>query len=139
MTSTQETALPAVRVGRFSGASQSLLFRGGPTPRSASPVSEIEDEREAVDDSEATIEWTHEEVVMLHAILFDTSVEKLNDPKTSLDEVVDCLRWILSEPGKETQAFSFSNTLKLYQRRHPRYIREAIERGLKRYLNQRFA
>ena len=60
-------------------------------------------------------------------------------PETPLGEVIDCLRWIFSEPHRETEAFSFSTTLKLYQRPHGRRVREAIRVGLKRYLSERLA
>lgn len=81
--------------------------------------------------------WTQEEIVMLHGILFDTCVDKLTDPKTPLDEVIDCLRWIFSDAGKEARPFSFSNTLRLYQRPQAHALREAIQRGLKSFLSRR--
>ena len=140
MISNQETRLPAARhgIGRAPMPAQSGLFAPAQTSRFAPPSSGTEDEREWDDDNVTRIEWTREEIVMLHGILFDTCVEKLNDSETPLDEVVDCLRWIFSEPGKEANAFSFSNTLKLYQRPGAWRVREAIEVGLANYLNGQF-
>jgi hypothetical protein len=140
MISTQETALTAARhgVGRVPTPAQSALFAGLRPPWSAPRSSATDGERELDDGSEEKIAWTHEEIVMLHGILFDTCVERLNDPETPLDEVIDCLRWIFSEPGKEANAFSFSNTLRLYQRPQAACVREAIQVGLARYLDERF-
>ena len=136
MMNTQDMALVAVRPGarRAATPAQAALFAGAQLLPLAS---ETEDEREAASESDEKIAWTHEEIVMLHGILFDTCVEKLNDPETPFDEVLDCLRWIFSEPGKEAEAFSFVSTLKLYQRPHARFVREAIQAGLARYLKAR--
>ena len=123
--------------GRFSRATHATLFGREAPLRSTSPTAA--DECSESGKAGERIVWTHEEVVMLHGILFDTCVDRLNDPETPLDEVVDCLRWIFSDSSKETQPFSFSNTLKLYQRPHARFVREAIQRGLTRYLSERLA
>ena len=136
MMNTQDRPLAAVRPStrRDAMPGQTVLFAGAQrVPRSSGAESEREVEREL----DEKIAWTHEEIVMLHAILFDTCVEKLNDPETPLDEVLDCLRWIFSEPGKELSPFSFVSTLKLYQRPHARFVREAIQAGLARYLKAR--
>jgi len=87
--------------------------------------------------STAPVAWAHDEIAMLHGVLFDTCVEKLADPETPLDEVLDCLRWIFSAPDKETAPFSFMSTLRLYQRPHARYVREALQTGVVRYLQAR--
>jgi hypothetical protein len=122
--STRRAAVPA----------QSPLFSGA---QLASLLSVTEDARAADGECDETIAWTQEEIVLLHGILFDTCVEKLGDPETPLDEVLDCLRWIFSEPGKEAAPFSFVSTLRLYQRPHARFVREAIQAGLACYLRQR--
>jgi hypothetical protein len=88
---------------------------------------------------EEKIAWTPQAIVMLHGVLFDTAVEKLGDPETPLDEVIDCLRWIFSQPGKEAAPFSFATTLRLYQRPRAWRVREAIQAGLARYLAARLA
>lgn len=136
MMNTQDMPLAAVRPSarRDAMPGQSVLFAGAQwVPLS----SETESEREVDCELDEKIAWTHEEIVMLHGILFDTCVEKLDDPETPLDEVLDCLRWIFSEPGKERAPFSFVSTLKLYQRPHARFVREAIQAGLARYLKAR--
>jgi hypothetical protein len=141
MISTQETAFSAARqtVGRAPTSEQSALFASLHPLPSALQLSETEGESESCSDLQEKIKWTHEEIVMLHGILFDTCVDQLNDPETPLDEVLDCLRWIFSEPGKEASVFSFSNTLRLYQRPQAWGVREAIQAGLKRYLGERLA
>jgi hypothetical protein len=137
MISNLETALPALRHGTsgLPTAAQPTLFgRDRTTPVGASDAL---GECSLAESTEEQIGWTQEEVVMLHGILFDTCVERLNDPETPLDEIVDCLRWIFSDRSKETQAFSFASTMSLYQRPHPRYVREALQAGLKGYLTER--
>jgi len=141
MISIQEMAAPAAYqdVGRTPAPAQSALFAGAQPVRSARSSSETGRERDSDEASKAAIAWTHADVVMLHAILFDTCVEQLSDPETPLDEVIDCLRWIFSGPGKEARAFSFATTLKLYARAPAWRVREAMQAGLARYLNQRLA
>lgn len=139
MISTHDAAVPVA--GRGSSGlptpAQETLFVREWLPRSTLRASKAVDECSPGGGPEETIAWTHEEVVMLHGILFDTCVEQLGDPDTPLDEVIDCLRWIFSKPSKEAKAFSFSTTLKLYQRPHAGNVREAIQVGLKRYLSER--
>jgi hypothetical protein len=139
MISTHEAAAPAALSSGLPTPAQETLFLRPWPPRSALPTNEAVDERSLGPEGEEKIGWTHEEVVMLHGILFDTCVEQLGDPETPLDEVIDCLRWIFSEPGKEAKAFSFATTLKLYQRAHACNVREAIQVGLRRYLSERLA
>jgi hypothetical protein len=136
MMNTQDISAVAMRPSLREAAmpTQSALFSG---TQLMALSSETEDEREVGGDSDERIAWTHDEIVMLHGILFDTCVEKLADPETPLDEVLDCLRWIFSEPGKDAAPFSFVRTLKLYQRLHARFVREAIQAGLARYLEAR--
>ena len=107
-------------------------------PLFAQASSEAEDGRDC-GGAEERIAWTDEEIVQLHGILFDTCIETLHDSETPLDEVLDCLRWIFSAPGKEGEPFSFAATLKLYGRPHARFVREAIQAGLARYLKARLA
>jgi hypothetical protein len=104
-----------------------------------------------------------EEILLLHGILLDTCEEKLRNPDTPLDEVLDWLRWLFSEPEKDRLAFSFFNCVRLYGwRRHHdpgrtsgsehdffdtlvdsnvafrvRAIRENVRPGLNRYLTRR--
>jgi hypothetical protein len=138
MISSQDTAVPAARhaITRVPTPAQSALVTG--LRPSASATRSCAADGECEQHSEAKIAWTHDEIVMLHAVLFDTCVERLNDPETPLDEVIDCLRWIFSEPRREGNAFSFSNTLRLYQRPQAGHVREAIQVGLARYLDERF-
>ena len=139
MISTQEAAVPVALSSGLPTPAQETLFLRPWSPRSAVRGSKSVDECTVGDGCDEKIAWTHEEVVMLHGILFDTCVEQLGDLETPLDEVIDCLRWIFSGSTRENQAFSFSTTLKLYQRAHACNVREAIQVGLKRYLNERLA
>ena len=139
MISTLESALPVARHEGSGGlaATQPMLFERERTTPSNGRASDAQDAGSLAEGTEERITWTQEEVVMLHGILFDTCVERLNDPETPLDEVVDCLRWIFSDRSKEAQPFSFSNTMRLYQRPHARYVREVLQTGLKGYLTER--
>jgi hypothetical protein len=139
MISTHEAATAVALSSGLPTPAQETLFLQPRPPRSAVRAGEAVDERSLGDGCEEKIAWTHEEVVMLHGILFDTCVEQLGDPETPLDEVIDCLRWIFSGPNREARAFSFATTLKLYQRAHACNVREAIQVGLKRYLSERLA
>ncbi len=139
MISTHEAAGPVASCSGLPAPAQETLFLHQWPPRSTLRAGKAVDECSVGDDCEAKVAWTHEEVVMLHGILFDTCVEQLGDPETPLDEVIDCLRWIFSGSSRENQAFSFSTTLKLYQRPHARNVRAAIQGGLKRYLGERLA
>jgi hypothetical protein len=139
MISTHEAAVPAALSNGLPTPAQETLFPRPRPPRSAVRAGEAVDERRLGDGCKEKIAWTHEEVVMLHGILFDTCVEQLGDPETPLDEVIDCLRWIFSGPNREARAFSFATTLKLYQRPHACNLREALQVGLKRYLSERLA
>jgi hypothetical protein len=87
----------------------------------------------------ASEQWTEQGILQLHGVLYDTCVEKLGDPETPLDEVLDWLRWVFSAPERENTAFSFISCLKLYQRPNPRALREAILTGVKNYLAQRLS
>ena len=140
MSSVNAVSMSAVRRDGAppSGTAPPLRFAGETTLPLPAPLSATPRCPEP-GDGEEPVAWTQEEIVMLHGILFDTCVDKLNDPETPLDEVVDWLRWIFSERGKETQAFSFANTLALYQRPPARFVREALQRGLQRYLSERLA
>jgi hypothetical protein len=115
-------------------AAQPKLFQAE-VPRAR--LSDAVEDCEQTESRQERTEWTDEEIVMLHGILFDTCEEKLKDPETPLDEVIDCLRWIFSDTRKDDFAFSFSNTLKLYRRPNARDIREEMQSGVKRYLAER--
>src|SRR5208282_2378510 len=76
MISTHDAAVPvALSSGLATPAQQTLLLRPW-SPRSAAPTSEAVDECSLGHGGEEKIAWTHEEVVMLHGILFDFCVEE---------------------------------------------------------------
>jgi hypothetical protein len=63
-------------------------------------------------DDEPSVEWDEEDIVFLHWRLLK-EVSGLSDPETPLDEKFDTLRWIFTEPEKESRPFSFVNCLKV--------------------------
>jgi len=65
-----------------------------------------------VDDRAVPPEWTDEETVLLHWRLLE-ELRGLEDPETPLEEKIDALRWVLSEPRFENAPFSFSRCVKV--------------------------
>lgn len=63
-------------------------------------------------DDDCAIEWSEEDVVLLHWRLLK-EVGDLSDPEKPLEEKLDTLRWIFTEPDKENRPFSFVNCLKV--------------------------
>lgn len=65
---------------------------------------------EILDDVEATVEWSEEDIVFLHWRLL-AEVSCLADPATPLEEIFDTLRWVFSEREKDGLPFSFVSCL----------------------------
>jgi hypothetical protein len=63
-------------------------------------------------DDEAPVEWSEEDVVMLHWRLLQ-ELGGLGDPDTPLDEKLDTLRWVFTDPKCEREPFSFVNCLRV--------------------------
>ena len=63
-------------------------------------------------DDETSVEWSEEDVVLLHWRLLQ-ELAGLGDPDTPLDEKIDTLRWVFTDPQCEGQPFSFVNCLKV--------------------------
>ena len=63
-------------------------------------------------DDEAPVEWSEEDVVLLHWRLLQQLAD-LGDPDTPLDEKIDTLRWVFTDPKCERQPFSFVNCLRV--------------------------
>lgn len=62
---------------------------------------------------EAVIEpWSEEEIVFLHWQLLHRVID-LSEPSTPLDEKIDILRWVFTEPQREQAPFSFSNCVRV--------------------------
>src|SRR5262245_5248206 len=57
-------------------------------------------------DDEAPVEWSEEDVVLLHWRLLQELAD-LSDPETPLDAKIDTLRWVFTDPKCERQPFSF--------------------------------
>ena len=65
-----------------------------------------------LDDEEAPIEWSEEDIVFLHWRLLQ-EVSQLADPATPLAEKFDTLRWVFSECEKDGMPFSFVSCLRV--------------------------
>lgn len=70
------------------------------------------DFRAALDDADALVEWTEEDIVLLHWRLLQ-EISALADPATPLEEKIDTLRWVFTEPEKDTKPFSFVSCLRV--------------------------
>ena len=64
------------------------------------------------DDDAPPLEWSEEEVVLLHWRLLQ-EVRQLADPETPLEEKFDTLRWVFTEREKDGRPFSFVNCLRV--------------------------
>ena len=58
------------------------------------------------------IEFTEEELVALHWWLL-RKVSLLSDPRTPLEEKFELVRWVFTDPVRDTQPFSFVNCMKV--------------------------
>lgn len=83
----------------------SLHFKGLATKTQAAAL-------QAAFDDETPVEWSEEDVVLLHWRLLK-EVGDLRDPATPLEEKLDTLRWVFTDRDKESQPFSFVNCLKV--------------------------
>lgn len=63
-------------------------------------------------DDETSVEWSEEDVVFLHWRLLK-ELDDLSDPGTPLDEKLDTLRWVFTDPELEGKPFSFVSCLKV--------------------------
>ena len=63
-------------------------------------------------DDDAPVEWSEEDVVFLHWRLLQELAD-LSNPGTPLDEKIDALRWVFTDPERECQPFSFVSCLKV--------------------------
>ncbi|WP_431257641.1 hypothetical protein ACQ86G_23940 [Roseateles chitinivorans] len=78
---------------------------------------ELDEPNESVGDhhpggAQARCEWTEEEIVLLHWRLLQ-DVRHLADPAAPLEEKLSTLRWVFTEPDKDTQPFSFVSCLRV--------------------------
>lgn len=58
------------------------------------------------------IEFSEEELVALHWWLL-RKVSLLSDPRTPLEEKFELVRWVFTDPVRDTQPFSFVNCMKV--------------------------
>jgi hypothetical protein len=66
-------------------------------------------------DEGAPVEWTLDELIQLHFLLLDDCA-KLADTGAPLEDKLELLQWIFTDPDKEDRPFSFANCLRLYGR-----------------------
>lgn len=99
----------------------------------------------AVLDEDAIVEWSEEDIVLLHWRLLQ-EVGDLRDAETPLEEKFDTLRWIFTEHDKESHPFSFVNCLRVvgcsplspapyFGLVDPESIRASIGRQIKTWLD----
>jgi hypothetical protein len=72
------------------------------------PVSKIS----ACESNDDVIEFSEEELVALHWWLL-RKVSLLSDPRAPLDEKFELVRWVFTDPVRDTQPFSFVNCMKV--------------------------
>lgn len=94
----------AQRCGESKECEQALFADHDPESKTAAI-------RDVVDD-EAAIEWSEEDVVLLHWRLL-RELADLSDPDTPLDEKIDTLRWVFTDDEHGRQPFSFVNCLRV--------------------------
>lgn len=58
------------------------------------------------------VHWSEDDIVQLHWRLLQ-EVRQLADPATPLEEKLDTLRWVLTEPEKDALPFSFANCVRV--------------------------
>src|SRR5262245_10908354 len=90
------------------------LFSGASPKKQSALFKDLATEGPFFDD-EPRIDWTDDAIVHLHFLLLD-ECEKLADPETPLEEKLDILRWIYTDPEKDDAPFSFANCLKVFGR-----------------------
>lgn len=94
------------------------------------------------DDGEP-IHWSIDGIVKLHMVMLD-ELARLADPDTPLEEKLDLLQWVYTEPERDSKPFSFANCIKLCgQSINPHYglmsaedVRVELSRYVPRWLHQ---
>jgi len=101
---------------------------------------------DTLDDPADGEEWTQEDLVFVHWRMLQ-QVEGLCDPKCPLDEKLDTLRWIFTEPDKDELPFSFATCVRIVAcsplspipycgQVDVEEMRDRIRANLKRWLDQ---
>ena len=81
-------------------------------PRTQHDDSEFIDGSPAKADPEDVIDWTEEDIVLLHWGLL-RELRRLADPETPLEEKLDTLAWALTDPALDTKPFSMANCIRV--------------------------
>jgi hypothetical protein len=119
-------------------------FPGLSPQHPASVANGIADEA-TPDDEAAGIEWSEEDIVLLHWRLLQ-EIRHLADPATPLEEKLDTLRWVFTEREKDGAPFSFVSCLRVVGCSplspiaycglvDAEEVRDRIRNGLKAWLN----
>jgi len=67
---------------------------------------------DAVSDNESPIEWSEQDLVLLHWRLLK-DIARLADPETPLEEKFDTLRWVFTGRENDDKPFSFVSCLRV--------------------------
>jgi hypothetical protein len=73
---------------------------------------ECDAEGSALNDDLPPVDWSEEDVVLLHWRLLQ-EVSRLANPATPLEEKFDTLRWVFTERAKDRMPFSFASCLRV--------------------------
>jgi hypothetical protein len=87
-------SLPGLEIFSEGGDNQLALFDGSPRPSDDRP------------------EWSEEDIVRLHWRLLQ-ELAHLPQPETPLEEKIDTLNWVFTDPHKDRLPFSFANCLRV--------------------------
>jgi hypothetical protein len=62
--------------------------------------------------NDENVTWTEQDVVHLHCLLLG-EIRVLADPNAPLDDMLDVLRWVFTEPENDDRPFSFASCLRI--------------------------
>jgi len=96
--------------------------------------------------SEEPVSWSVDAIVQLHMVLLE-QLAGLADPAKPLEEKLELLQWVFTEPELEDKPFSFSNCVKLCGRSYnPHYglmsaddVRHELGRLIPRWMKESLA
>lgn len=80
--------------------------------RTQQAVREFIDSNTAAADTGETIDWSEEDIVLLHWGLL-RELRRLTDPETPLEEKLDTLAWALTDPALDGRPFSMASCVRV--------------------------
>jgi len=81
-------------------------------PHTQQAVGEFIDASPATAGSEGVIDWTEEDIVLLHWGLL-RELRRLADPETPLEDKLDTLAWALTDPALDAKPFSMASCIRV--------------------------